>query len=54
MNFKRITMAKGFCQLSVNLTTNVTCNLNFWSFCQLSVTFLVIWQLSINLIQILL
>ena len=32
VKFKRITIAKAFCQLSVNLTSNVSCLLTFLVF----------------------
>ena len=52
MIFKRMTMAKAFDQLSVHLTTNVSCQLKFWVFVTYQLFyFLAIVQLSLNPIQ---
>ena len=41
-------MTEAFCQLSVYLTTNASFQFKVWGFCQLSVIFLAICQLSVT------
>ena len=50
MNFKRIAMAEAFCQLSVNLTSNVICQLNFWAFvsCHFRVQSFASWSIKLT------